>query len=260
MTGRAEGFLQTARRLRELGYRHVNLNLGCPSGTVVAKKKGAGFLAFPGDLDTFLEQVFDGTDMEISVKTRIGKEDPEEFYVLLDIFNKYPLQKLIVHPRLQTDFYRNAPNLDMFSYALSHSKNPVCYNGDLFSVSDMEKFCARFPDVESVMLGRGLLVNPGLALDYRQKKGQDSTGTACTKERLLPFLERLSQEYGEVLSGERDVLFKMKELWFYLGKLFADGERELKMIRKAQRMAEYESAVRRLFWERELQIPQQIRF
>lgn len=260
LTNRAEGFLETARRLKELGYCHVNLNLGCPFGTVVAKKKGSGFLAFPGELDTFLERVFAGTDMDISVKTRIGKEDAEEFYALLEIFNKYPIKKLIVHPRLQTDFYQNSPNLDMFSYALSHSKNPVCYNGDLFTVSDLERFGARFPEVESIMLGRGMLVNPGLMLDWQQNRGGDLWQPSCTKERLYLFLERICREYGEVLCGERDVLFKMKELWFYVGKLFVGGDKELKMIRKAQRMAEYEDAVRRLFGERELRIPHKVQF
>lgn len=242
LTNQAEGFLKVAKKLKELGYKQVNLNLGCPSGTVVAKKKGAGFLAYPAELDAFLEQIFEMADMEISIKTRIGREDPEEFGPLLEIFNKYPLEKLIVHPRVQTDYYKNSPNLDAYAYALSHSKNPLCYNGDLFTAEKTAAFCARYPQTQSVMLGRGLLINPALAMSL--KKGAATNAEALPdRDRLEEFLNRLVQDYSQVLSGERDVLFKMKELWYYLGKLFPDGERYLKTIRKAQHLTQYGQAV-----------------
>lgn len=241
LTNQAEGFLKVADKLKDFGYTHVNLNLGCPSGTVVAKNKGAGFLAYPKELDAFLDQIFDGCSMKISIKTRIGKEDPEEFGPLLEIFNKYPLECLIIHPRVQTDFYKNTPNLEAFSQAVSQSKNLLCYNGDLFSAEKIAAFAARFPQTQTLMLGRGLLVNPALAADC-----QKNTQTALNKENLRQFLDRLTDDYIRVLSGERDVLFKMKELWFYLGKLFPDGEKHLKKIRKSQKLPEYKTAVNTL--------------
>ncbi|MDO4331490.1 MAG: tRNA-dihydrouridine synthase family protein [Eubacteriales bacterium] len=249
LTNQAEGFLKMAGYLKEFGYTEVNLNLGCPSGTVVAKKKGAGFLAFPQELDAFLEQIFEGADIKISVKTRIGKEDPEEFGPLLEIFNQYPLEKLIVHPRVQTDFYKNEPNLEVFSQTLKNSKNPVCYNGDLFSAEKIKAFTRQYPDVDSVMLGRGLLVNPALL-----------TGSVPDAARLRAFLDKLLTDYSEILSGERDVLFKMKELWFYLGKLFPDGEKHLKKIRKSQKLSEYQSIVNTLLNNCPMQLPDHISF
>lgn len=259
LTNQAEGFLKVADRLKGFGYTKVNLNLGCPSGTVVAKKKGAGFLAYPGELDAFLEQVFAGCDLEISIKTRIGREDPEEFGPLLEIFNKYPLERLIIHPRVQTDFYKNTPNLEAFSKAAAQSKNPVCYNGDLFSREKIKTFAARFPQVDAVMLGRGLLVNPALAAKC-QNGGAGGKEGAPDKEMLGIFLERLAVDYSRALSGERDVLFKMKELWFYLGKLFPNGEREVKKIRKAQTLLEYRGYVKRLLADNEPEAPDQIWF
>lgn len=249
LTNQAEGFLKVSRQLKELGYREVNLNLGCPSGTVVAKKKGAGFLAFPRELDEFLEQIFEKADMEISVKTRIGREDPEEFGPLLEIFNRYPIKKLIIHPRLQTDYYNNRPNLDVFEAALQDSKNPVCYNGDLFTTGRIAEFCGSFPQVDAIMLGRGLLVNPGLA-----------EGRLPDRERLKAFLNRLLEDYARALSSERDVLFKMKELWFYLGRLFLNGEKYVKKIRKAQHFTEYRAAVNRLLAECEMEEPKTLLF
>ena len=250
LSNQAEGFLVMAERLQEMGYEEVNLNLGCPSGTVVAKKKGAGFLACPQELDRFLDEVFENVRVKVSVKTRIGKESSEEFGRLLSIFNRYPLEKLIIHPRVQTDFYKNEPNLEVFGQALSESKNPVCYNGDLFDTDKMSAFGARFPEVESVMLGRGLLVNPALL------EGAE----AVDKKRFMDFEERLVNDYLEVLSGERDVLFKMKELWFYRGKLYMEQENYLKKIRKAQRLSEYRAAVRALVTECEPKRPQRYGF
>ena len=104
LTNQADFFLRAAKELKECyGYEEVNLNLGCPSGTVVSKGKGAGFLADPGGLDAFFDQVYAKADVKVSVKTRIGLSSPEEFYGILDIFNRYPLHELIIHPRVRSE-------------------------------------------------------------------------------------------------------------------------------------------------------------
>ncbi len=252
LTNQAEDFVRTARELAGYGYKEVNLNLGCPSGTVVSKKKGAGLLGEPEMLKRLLEGIFDalnakaaaGTTIEISIKTRLGMEDAEEFGPLLEIYHDYPLKELIVHPRVREDYYANRPNWDAFAMAQRLSFCPVIYNGDLFCVEDVEAFQKRFPQTDGLMLGRGILSNPAL---LRQLLG----GPALSASELEEFLGRLADEYGHVLSGERDVLFKMKELWFYLIRLFPDSSRQLKQIRKAQRLTEYEAAVASLLsdWE-----------
>lgn len=160
LTNKSADFIRTAQQLAEYGYEEVNLNLGCPSQTVVPKGKGAGFLAKPEELDRFLEEIFDGLSMRISVKTRIGKDNPEEFEELLRIYNRYPMEELIVHPRVQLDFYKNTPNWDVFAEAEVKSRNPLCYNGDIFSTEDYRRWREQFPSISSVMLGRGVLANP----------------------------------------------------------------------------------------------------
>ena len=240
LTNNASDFLYFTGKLREMGYEEVNLNLGCPSRTVVTKGRGAGFLAKPEALDAFLDQVFQKTQVRISIKTRIGKESPEEFEGLLEIYNRYPLTELIVHPRLQTDYYRNHPNLALFQQAVENCHHPLCYNGDLFTVQDVEQFQQRFPQVERLMLGRGVIANPAL---LRMLKG----GKALTKEELRTFHDQIKERYREVLYGERPLLFKMKELWNYQICLFQDGERYAKRIRKANHLGDYEAAVSDLF-------------
>lgn len=248
LTNKSEQFIQTARELKELGYSQVNLNLGCPSGTVVSKKKGAGFLDEPKLLCEFFDEVFDALEGEIgiSVKTRLGMEFPEEFEDLLDIYNQYPIKELIVHPRLQKDFYNGEPDWDCFELALKRASMPICYNGDIFSAEDYKRFMKRFPQVGRIMLGRGILRNPNLI-------GKLVDGRKLDKTNLRKFHDALFAEYGKVLFGERNVLFKMKELWFYMIHSFASGEKYLKKIKKAQRAADYISAADTLFRECELQ-------
>ncbi|MGC6175503.1 tRNA dihydrouridine synthase [Lacrimispora sp. 38-1] len=239
MTNNWEGFVWTAMELKKYGYQEVNLNLGCPSKTVVSKHRGSGFLAVPDQLDQFLDQIF-SIDMKISIKTRIGKDSPEEFYRLMEIYNQYPVKELIIHPRIQTDFYRNTPNWDMFKMAVSVSKNPVCYNGDIFSPGDYQRLIQTFPSVERIMLGRGLVANPMLAGEIKGKG-------RLQKEQLKAFHDQILSGYQETISGDRNVLFKMKELWAYMLQSFESGEKHGKKIQKSQNLFDYMSAVEALF-------------
>ncbi|NBJ94633.1 tRNA-dihydrouridine synthase [bacterium 1xD42-62] len=245
LTNHAEQFLDTCDKLLELGYYEINLNLGCPSATVVRKAKGSGFLADTGRLDRFFEVIFRDMDkakvsLKISVKTRIGLEFPEEFEDILKIFNRYPISEVIIHPRLQKDYYNNTPDLNVFSHALAQSVHPLCYNGDIFTKRQYDDFIEKFPTVERIMLGRGIVANPGLVREVK-------TGERISKEALKEYHDKLYAGYREALGSEKDALFKMKELWFYLGKSFTGAEKYLKKIRKANRPEEYASAVNGVF-------------
>lgn len=242
LTNQAEDFLRIARDLQAMGYTEVNLNLGCPSGTVVAKGRGSGFLDEPGKLDEFFEQVFESVAIQVSVKTRVGKDSPVVFEELLDIFNKYPIKELIVHPRIQKDFYQYPLRMECFSMASEKSKNPLCYNGDLFTAEEYRNFHKAYPDVECVMFGRGVIGNPGLLGEIKSER-------KICKEQLREFHDRLYFDYRELFSGDRNVLFKMKEVWSYLAGAFESSEKYAKKIKKAGHSMEYEAAVDALFRE-----------
>lgn len=248
LTNNAEDFIRMIGDLQTIGYDEVNLNLGCPSGTVVSKFRGSGFLAKPEELDIFLEKVleaFSKTNMKLSIKTRIGKDEPEEFYHLLEIYNKYKLEELIIHPRTQKDYYKNKPHLKVFSDAVKISKNPVCYNGNIFTVKDYEKFHEDFSQVDTIMLGRGLIANPALIeeiLGYSK----------LTKEKMRKFHDIIYKEYKQIYSGEKNILFRMKELWCYMLFMFCKHEKCGKKIKKSMNLLEYEAAVSGLFRECEL--------
>lgn len=247
MANKAEEFLWAAKELNKLGYKEINLNLGCPAATVVSKKKGSGFLAYPEELDAFLDAVFSGLEgwgIRLSVKTRLGKEQVEETGRLMEIYNQYPLYELIIHPRVQKDFYKNEPHMEAFRTAAEVSNAPVCYNGNLFCCADYRQFVQEFPQISAVMLGRGLIANPALV---RELQG----GSKLSREELQAFHDAVYRTYLATDLGPVNTLFKMKELWSYMGQMFSEGERDVRKIRKAKNRSEYENAVRKLFtdWE-----------
>lgn len=276
-------FLRGARLLLELGYKEMNLNMGCPSGTVVSKFRGAGFLAKPDELDRFLDKIFKDKelqDIHISIKTRIGITSAEEFDYLLTIYNQYPLKELIIHPRVQKDYYNNLPNLDAFLEATKKSVNPLCYNGDIFTVENFKIIEQKFPELEKVMIGRGLVGAPFMIdqikqnveqkkLDTKQKEislmeddikqdaalqinddsGKDFSSHTDKNEikRLQAFLNELLAGYIETLKSEINACHKMKEVWKYLRTSFDVKEREFLNIKKANHLDEYKVAVDSFF-------------
>ena len=266
MTNRAEDFCQAAGQMAEMGYDEVNLNLGCPSGTVVPKGKGAGFLREPEKLDRFLEEIFEKSATAISIKSRIGFYEVEEFPKLLEIYNQYPVKELILHLRTREEFYKGAVHPEIFRYAMEHSKNPLCYNGDIFSIDDLERVKDEFSTLEAVMIGRGFLKNPGFICSGKRigdfegvwKKASGLPEVSddfknqkekSWKKNVYLFLQDLEQGYVEVMSGDIPVLFKMKEIWTHLQESFPDGKRWFKKIKKTKRLVEYDMIIAGIFKE-----------
>lgn len=242
----APEILWAAKKLTELGFFEINLNLGCPSGTVVKKGGGAGMLADPDRLDRILDEVFSDpgfadSGVRLSVKTRLGSIDPEEFRHILPVLNRYPLCEIILHPRVREELYSGTPHRDMFAWALEHTAHPLAYNGNLFSPEEIVTFRTEFPSVKHIMLGRGIVSDPALA---RELAG----GPLLTMRELNDFVRALTEEYRNILDNEHQLLLKLKELWFYLGALFVDQkglspERLLRDLRSARNMSEYRNAV-----------------
>jgi len=242
LTNKSINFNKTAFQLKKMGYWDINLNLGCPSGTVVTKGKGSGQLKDQTKLRNFLDEIFEDQVMKISVKTRIGFSSPDEMKDLIKIFNDYPIKELIVHPRIREDFYKGPINLKVFKEVLENSKNPVCYNGDLFTVEAINNFTKAFPTVDRIMLGRGLIANPGLIEEYK-------TGKKIVLEDYKKFHDYLLNSYSTNLSGDRNTIFKMKEYWVLWGKNFPDKSKEIKKILKSQNLDNYNKAVKNFFMQ-----------
>lgn len=286
MTNDAQRFKEAADALLEYGYQEVNLNLGCPSGTVTARKKGAGFLSVPDELDRFLDRIFSENEIRISVKTRIGMSQPEEAFRLMEIYNQYPMSELIIHLRTREEFYRGMPHLSLYGELFAMSRMSVCYNGNLLTKQDYDLFHSRFPETQCVMLGRGALADPGLIGRLAsQEAAKDAKSTVSERtaktenhaestvseraggkleppvlelddprysKRLHAFHDDLFAQYREIFGEERNAVFHMKELWGYMLKNFENSEKIAKKIRKATKATEYLCEVERLFRECEI--------
>lgn len=254
------------------GYREINFNLGCSMPTVAKRGKGAGFLKDPDLLDRFFDSFFeilekdyglqavtepDGpgyaenaaantstsrTQREIrfTVKTRIGTVDASRADDLMRVYNRYPISMLIIHPRTARDLYGNTPDLETFGRMLEESCHPVCYNGDVCTAEDVKILMTRFPQLKRIMIGRGLIRNPGLV---RELQG----GEKLTEEESFRFHTQLYREYLKLYPDSRQVVDKMKGIWAYHGSWFEGKEKGLKAIRKSRTAQEYEEAVTRLY-------------
>ncbi len=236
----AGAFLTLSRELAAMGYRQVDLNAGCPSGTVVPKHKGAGMLLDLNSLDAFLAEVFSHTELSVSVKTRLGLSHAEEFAAVLEVYDRYPIAELTVHARTRDGLYQSTPDLQAFALAMRESRAPVRYNGNILSPAHAEAVMACFPGLEKLMIGRGAMANPAL---FRVLKG----GNSLEKEELRAFLQELFAAYLDSGIGEHYSINRMKELWYYVHHMFPGGEREWKRINKARTKEDYAAALRDMF-------------
>ena len=238
LTNDADRFIWAAGLLADMGYKEVNLNLGCPSGTVVAKEKGSGLLRNPDRLETLLVDVCERSPLPISVKTRVGIANDDEYDELLALFCRCGIAEPIVHPRVQKDFYDGAPRQELYGKTLERAPFPVAYNGDIFALDDYNALVAAYPQTRHVMIGRGIVANPALA---RMIRG----GAGLTHEELERFHDELYQAYTDDMGG--NAVFRMKEWWGYAKCAFADPSSVHRIMRKTRRADEYEAAARKIF-------------
>ena len=240
LTKNAGDFLWAAEELCAMGYREINLNLGCPSGTVTAKGKGSGMLADLQGLESFLGDVFEHAPCSISVKTRLGMEDPEEFGPILERNNRYPIAELIIHPRVRKDFYRHPVREASFEAAYNSCRLPLSYNGGIVTPEDYEACAARWPSVRGIMVGQGLVSDLFLPVKI---KG----GPVGGKETIRQFHDARLDGYAEQFGSRNNAAKRMKELWFYLIRVFGDSEKYGKRILKSKTLEEYLTAVSAVF-------------
>lgn len=236
LTRDAELFLWAAQELADLGYDEVNLNTGCPSGTVTAKGRGSGMLRDLDALRAFLDAVCAASPLPVSVKTRIGFESPAEWPEVLNILKGYPLKELTIHPRTRSEFYKGGVHMECFDAAAGCGV-PLVFNGNLFTLEDGQALQARHPGVP-MMIGRGLIADPSLA---RQLHG----GPRATAAELREYHDALQQEYCREFPAEQ-AHGRMREHMKYMSCCFEGAEKALKAIRKSTPKT-YPEAIAQLF-------------
>ena len=250
LTKNAADFLWAAGALADMGYEEINLNVGCPSGTVTAKGKGAGLLADRDSLRRLLDGIFAAAPLRVSVKTRLGVRDPAEFGPILDIYNDYPISELIIHARTAKEMYVGLVHLDAFAGALRASRAPVCYNGDVAAPTDIQALERRFPGLDAVMIGRGLVADPALA-------GR-MAGVEPDIRTLKAFHDDLWESYCAAFGGPASAMHRMKAIWTLMLGSFQGGEAYAKPIAKARKWPELLSVTEEIFAALPLAAPREV--
>ena len=224
MGNRPDHFVDTTRMLNEqFGYEHFNINIGCPSSPVVRHTRGCGLMPHPDIVEQIVAEVTGKTPFRISLKMRLGLHNANEGRNLLTRLNDYPLDFLVIHPRLGDDLYEGIPDWDTFAEFCQLTQHKIVYSGDIFTVEDYNRLSERFPQVAAWMLGRGLLRNPFLAEEIKGQKTGDN------KERFLSFYQDLIEKLLPI-RGESGTLANLKELWHYFAVFTGLSEEKLQQL------------------------------
>ncbi len=246
MSSSPDDFIKFANALYDIGCGTVNWNIGCPFRIVVKKGRGAGILCYPDRVEAFLEKTMPFLKPRLSIKLRTGLQYPDEILQLIPIFNRFPLEELIIHPRTGVQMYTGEVDLDIFEKCLELSNHRIVYNGDINSVSKLELLEKRFGSIDRWMIGRGLLENPFLAEEIKLKIVKPYPEKV---EIIRAFHDRLFAVYSEILFGPAHITNKMKEIWTYLGSFFENSHKIRKKILKTHHRDNYVDVVNRIFDE-----------
>lgn len=226
----------------EKGYKEVDINLGCPFPLLAKRHNGSGILPYPEEVEALLSIVKKYPQISFSIKMRLGWENPDECIQLAPFLNELPLRQITMHPRLGKQQYKGEVNLEGFATFQNICKHPLIYNGDINSVEEIQVIKDQFPSLAGIMIGRGLLANPALALEY--KSGEKLSSDEMAK-KIREMHAIVYQQYEQQLNGgDMQLVNKMKSFWEYL--LPGADKKSLKAIHKSNRIDKYQQAVSNL--------------
>jgi tRNA-dihydrouridine synthase B len=246
ITNDAEEFLFVSKYVQELGYKELNWNLGCPYPMVTKRGMGSGLISDAEKINNILHKVHNESDILVSMKMRMGYENPEEILGVLPILDTYPLKNIAIHARIGKQLYKGGTDLEAFQKCLDNSKHKMYYNGDITSVATFQKLQKRFPSIDHWMIGRGLIADPFLPTMIKANTFE------YPKNRFDIFNEfhdRIYQEYDAALSGPTPIKMKMLGFWEYFSQSFSNPHKTYKKIKKAQNPKVYASAVKEIIKE-----------
>lgn len=245
----AEEITRFAKFCKSLGYKEINLNMGCPFPRVANKVRGCGLMTQPEKVRMIMTKVFDETDIALSIKCRLGYYKAEEIYDFIDIFNTLPFSEIIIHPRIGKQLYSGNADINAFKQLIPLINKNIVYNGDINDVVFFERLKTEIPETKDFMLGRGLLTNPFLA-----EKIRNLSPVPHEKQRLHDFMYDIYLERLRHAGGNPKVLGRMKELWSYTMNIFDNPIAVWRKIKKINDLNEYETAVEEIFRDMEINI------
>lgn len=244
ITNDAEEFLFVAKYVKELGYNELNWNLGCPYPMVAKCGMGSGLISNTERIHDILERVHNETDIIVSMKMRMGYENPTEILDVFPILEKYPIKNIAIHARIGKQLYKGGVDLDSFQRCLDVSKHKLYYNGDITSVAKFKMLQERFPSIDHFMIGRGLIADPFLPSMIKN----DTTEYPKNRFEIFEeFHDTIYREYDAYLQGPTPIKMKMLGFWEYFSESFSNPQKTFKKIKKAGNQKHYEEAVKEIF-------------
>jgi len=244
ITNDAEEFLFVTKYVQQLGYKELNWNLGCPYPMVAKCGMGSGLISNTSQIEHILKRVHNETDIIVSMKMRMGYENPTEILDVFPILEQYPIKNIAIHARIGKQLYKGGVDLDSFQKCLDTSKQKIYYNGDITSVEKFRTMQERFPSIDHWMIGRGLIADPFLPSMIKN----DTTEYPKNKLEIFEaFHDTIFQEYDSYLQGPTPIRMKMLGFWEYFSESFSNPQKTYKKIKKAGNSKNYESAVKEIF-------------
>lgn len=239
----ADEIIRFADQCQAMGYKEINLNMGCPFPRVANKVRGCGLMAEPQRVREIFDKVFNNIEIKFSLKCRLGYFKDTEIEELIESFNTYPFSEIIIHPRIGKQLYSGSADVDRFAEIVPLIHRPLVYNGDIFSVDDFKRISEKLQSVDMFMLGRGLLTNPFLADEI---KG-NNVASEDKKEILHGFVVSLYLERLRHAGGSPKIIGCMKELWSYMMNSFEEPQTVWRKIKKINNLEVYEETVELIF-------------
>ena len=224
--------------LKDLGAKEIDLNMGCPFPLQTGHGRGAATVANPELGLEVARAVENNPSISFSVKMRLGMKEPDEWKILLPHLNNVNLKHIVVHPRVAKQQYTGNVDMVKFEKILEESKNPVVYNGDIISSADYDAIIEKYPDIDGIMMARGILGRPSLISEITEGKDWDK-GTRLNK--MLEFHRQLFSYYSGELCGDAQIISKIKPFWEYAENEI--GRKAWKAIKKSTNLAKYQTAV-----------------
>ena len=240
LTNDADEFLLVAKDVQQLGYNELNWNLGCPSPTVVKRELGSGLLPHAHKIDDILNRVYSESDIQVSIKMRLGFDNSEEIFKILPVLEKYPIKNIAIHARIGKQMYKGNVDLETFSRCIGSTKHELIYNGDINSVTRFDEMQNKFPEISTWMLGRGIIADPFLP---QLIQSRTTSYPEDANMMFKNFHDELFGVYSEALSGPSHLLTKMFHFWEYFSMSFTNSHKVLKKFKKAGSLNAYNSAV-----------------
>lgn len=244
ITNDAEEFLFVAKYIQQFGYKELNWNLGCPYPMVAKCGMGSGLISNTSQIEHILKRVHNETDIIVSMKMRMGYENPTEILDVFPILEQYPIKNIAIHARIGKQLYKGGVDLDSFQKCLDTSKQKIYYNGDITSVEKFRTMQERFPSIDHWMIGRGLIADPFLPSMIKN----NTTEYPKNKFEIFEaFHDTIYQEYDAYLQGPTPIRMKMLGFWEYFSESFSNPQKTYKKIKKAGNSKNYEAAVKEIF-------------